>query len=157
MLTADAGAARRLRLPPALHRRPHLLRGGTGGRARDRLPRRHGRRAAAGRACTWARLSVQATAELPGNSTPDDLPRVLSGADVGIVPSVWEEAYGLTGPKMLAGGVPLIGNALGGIPDYVVPGETGWLNRSASGAELAELMARVIERPPEVADLRRRL
>jgi hypothetical protein len=39
----------------------------------------------------------------------------------------------------------------------VVPGETGWLNRSASGAELAELMARVIERPPEVADLRRRL
>jgi glycosyltransferase involved in cell wall biosynthesis len=58
---------------------------------------------------------------------------------------------------MLAAGVPVLGSALGGIPDYVLPGRTGWLNRTAGGAELAEHMTRLITTPTEVAELRRRL
>ena len=33
------------------------------------------------------------------------------------------------------------------------PGETGWLNRSASAAELADLMTAAIEEPEEVQRL----
>ena len=48
----------------------------------------------------------------------------------------------------------MIANAVSGIPEYVRDGETGWLNRSLSGAELAQLMAAAIDRPDEVERLR---
>jgi glycosyltransferase involved in cell wall biosynthesis len=110
----------------------------------------------------WARDALEAhpSVELRGNYTDADLERMLADADVGIVPSVWEEAYGYTGVELLAAGVPVIGNARGGIPDYVRPGDTGWLNESAGAAELAGHMQRLIATPDEVAarrlDLRRR-
>ena len=84
-----------------------------------------------------------------------ELPAILDRADVGIVPSVWEEVYGYVGVEFLARGVPVIGNARGGIPDYAIPGTTGWLNRSCTGAELAEIMAGVIRDPAEVVRLNR--
>ena len=104
-----------------------------------------------------AELAAEPTVALMGNYTSRQLERALARADVGIVPSVWEEAYAYTGPEMLACGVPVIGSARGGITDYVVPGETGWLNRSAGAAELAEIMAGLVEAPREVAALRERL
>jgi glycosyltransferase involved in cell wall biosynthesis len=72
---------------------------------------------------------------------------------VGIMPSIWEEAYGFAGIEFLAKGIPVIANALGGMPEYTRPGETGWLNRSCSAPELARIMRDVIERPEQVARL----
>ena len=107
----------------------------------------------------WRRAELEAHPDvaLRGNYTAGDLDAALADADAGIVPSVWEEAYAYTGPELLAAGVPVIGNVRGGIPDYVREGETGWRNESASGAELAAIMARLIDAPGEVAELRRRL
>ena len=85
----------------------------------------------------------------------EEIGSVLDGADVGIVPSVWEEALAFVGLELLAKGIPVIGNARGGIPDYTIPGQTGWLNRSCSGAELAEIMAGVIADPGQVVRLNR--
>jgi glycosyltransferase involved in cell wall biosynthesis len=102
-----------------------------------------------------AALAAVPSVELGGRYGPADLDRLLDGADVGIVPSVWEEAHGFVGIEMLAKGLPLIGSALGGIPEYVRDGETGWLNRSATGAELASLMAAAIEDPAAVERLQR--
>jgi glycosyltransferase involved in cell wall biosynthesis len=93
--------------------------------------------------------------ELHGPYEPDDLDELLDLADVGIVPSVWEEAHGFVGIELLAKGIPVIGSDLGGIPEYVRPGVTGWLNRSVSGAELAELMTTAIEDRAETQRLRR--
>jgi glycosyltransferase involved in cell wall biosynthesis len=70
------------------------------------------------------------------------------------VPSTWEEAHGFVGIELLAKGLPVIGSALGGIPEYVRDGETGWLNRSASGAELARLMAAALDDTAAVERLR---
>ena len=102
-------------------------------------------------------LVAHRAVEVRGNYTGEDLSPALADADVGIVPSIWEEAYGYTGVEMLAGGLPVIGSARGGITDYVLPGETGWRNESATGEELAALMARLIEQPAEVTALRRGL
>jgi hypothetical protein len=43
------------------------------------------------------------------------------------------------------------------MPDYVVPGETGWLNRSCTAAELADIMAGIAEAPETVSALHDRL
>ncbi len=93
--------------------------------------------------------------ELRGPYAAADLDARLEEVDVGIVPSVWEEAYGYVGPELLAKGIPVIGSARGGIVEYTRDGETGWLNRSASAQELAAHMRSAIRRPDEVLRLHR--
>ena len=88
---------------------------------------------------------------------PDQLDSILDGVDVGIMPSVWEEAYGYAGVEFLAKGIPVIGNAIGGIPDYVSDGETGWLNHSCSADGLARVMRNAIDHPEHVQELNRKL
>lgn len=91
--------------------------------------------------------------ELPGSFAPAQLDTLLDQVDVGIMPSVWEEAYGYAGIEFLAKGIPVIANAIGGMVDYVRDGETGWLNHSRSGHELADLMRFAIEHPEEIQRL----
>jgi glycosyltransferase involved in cell wall biosynthesis len=91
--------------------------------------------------------------ELRGSFAPSDLDDMLDEVDVGIIPSIWEEAYGLVGAEFLAKGIPVIANAIGGIVDYAREGETAWLNRSCSAEELSSIMGRVIEQPTLVSDL----
>jgi glycosyltransferase involved in cell wall biosynthesis len=81
-----------------------------------------------------------------------ELDPLLEDVDVGIMPSVWEEAYGFAGLELLAKGIPVVANRIGGMVDYVREGETGWLNDSCSAEGMARLLARLIESPAEVAD-----
>jgi glycosyltransferase involved in cell wall biosynthesis len=90
--------------------------------------------------------------ELRGPYGGEELDSLLDEVDVGIMPSLWEEAYGLAGVEFLAKGIPVIGNAIGGIVDYVHEGETGWLNDSCTTEGLATILERLIENPAEVAE-----
>ena len=92
---------------------------------------------------------------LAGPYEPASLDALLDDADVGLMPSVWEEVHGFAGIEMLAKGLPLIGSERGGIPEYLRHGETGWLNRSADGEELLELMLAAIDDHAEVERLQR--
>lgn len=87
----------------------------------------------------------------------EDLDEILNEVDVGIIPSVWEEAYGFTGIEFLAKGIPVIGNKRGGIVDYVIDGSTGWVNKTASGEELADKIEHIIKNPEEIVDLNRKI
>jgi len=87
----------------------------------------------------------------------NELDAILDGVDVGIIPSIWEEAFGYVGLEMLAKGIPLIANPLGGIVEYAREGETAWLNRSCTGKGLAELMSKLIAEPALVVDMSRRV
>lgn len=95
--------------------------------------------------------------EIRGTYRPEELDAILEAVDVGIMPSIWEEAYGYAGVEFLAKGIPVIANAIGGMTDYTREGETGWLNRSCSSAGLARIMTSVIEQPQEVVSLNARL
>jgi glycosyltransferase involved in cell wall biosynthesis len=102
-------------------------------------------------------LSSHKNVVIRGHYTPEELGSLLDEFDVGIVPSVWEEAYGYTGVELLAKGLPVVGNRLGGLPDYVVQGETGWLTDEPSGAGLARVVERLVADPDHVMELRRNL
>lgn len=102
-----------------------------------------------------AELASFGQVTLEGPYEADELDARLEDVDVGIVPSVWEESHGFVGPELLAKGIPVIGNALGGIPEYVRDDETGWLNRSSSGEELARHMLDAIRDPAKVLALHR--
>ncbi|MCB0881441.1 MAG: glycogen synthase [Thermoleophilia bacterium] len=56
----------------------------------------------------------------------DQLCRVLSFATAFVCPSVYEP-LGIVNLEAMACGAAVVGTATGGIPEVVVPGETGWL------------------------------
>lgn len=95
--------------------------------------------------------------EIRGGFGAAELDSILDEVDVGLMPSIWEEAYGYVGIEFLVKGIPVIANAIGGMTDYVRDGETGWLNRSCSSEELADIMAGLIERRDQVSRLSARV
>jgi starch synthase len=62
---------------------------------------------------------------------PEMLPRgevvaMLTASTVFVCPSVYEP-LGIVNLEAMACGLPVVATATGGIPEVVVPGETGWL------------------------------
>ncbi len=71
----------------------------------------------------------------------------MRAADVLAVPSVWPEPFGLVGIEAGCVGLPAVGYATGGIPDWLVPGVSG---ESAPGdrpdpLELAAALVRALK------------
>lgn len=82
-----------------------------------------------------------------------DLNSILEEIDVGIISSVWEEIFGYVGLEFLAKGIPIIGNNKGGITDYTKENFTGWINKSSSPEELANIMEEIIKNSHKVSEL----
>jgi L-malate glycosyltransferase len=55
-----------------------------------------------------------------------DLPSVLRGADLFLLPSE-TESFGLAALEAMSCGVPVIASRVGGVPEVVIDGETGLL------------------------------
>jgi spore coat protein SA len=74
-------------------------------------------------------------------------------ADVQVVPSVADEAFGLVCVEAMASGTPVVAAAVGGIPEIVVDGDCGLLVEPGSAAAIAGAVNHLLGRPM----LRRRL
>lgn len=85
-----------------------------------------------------------------GAYSVDDLDHILEKADVGIVPSIWEECLGYVGLEFLAKGVPVLGNKRGGIVEYTIDGLTGWLVGNPTQDNLANLMRSIVNDPSQI-------
>jgi glycosyltransferase involved in cell wall biosynthesis len=62
-----------------------------------------------------------------------------------VVPSVWPEPFGLVGIEAMSYGLPTIGSATGGIPEWLDDGETGLLVPPGDPAALARALVRILE------------
>jgi glycosyltransferase involved in cell wall biosynthesis len=61
-----------------------------------------------------------------------------------VVPSVWPEPLPMTVSEAQNCGVPVIASAVGGIPEQVLDGQTGWLVPAADDRALADRLAAVL-------------
>ncbi len=52
---------------------------------------------------------------------------LFRSVDLTIVPSVWEEQFGMIGPESMACGTPVIASNVGGIPEWLHDNENGYL------------------------------
>jgi glycosyltransferase involved in cell wall biosynthesis len=84
-----------------------------------------------------------------------DIPWILGGKDLVVVPSVWWDNAPQTVFEAFACGVPVLGAELGGIPDFVHHGRNGLLFRGNDRYDLARRLAEVVRRPETLDALRR--
>lgn len=78
----------------------------------------------------------------------------LSEVDVLVVPSLWNESFGMVVIEAYAHGVPVIGSDRGGISELVEAGVTGYLFDPARPGDLITKMERYVDRPDLVDDMR---
>ena len=77
-------------------------------------------------------------------------------ADLTLVPSVWHENSPVAIYDSFLSGTPVVGSRLGGIPEFIRDGETGYLFPAGDTQALAEAIVAHFSRPPLERRLMRR-
>lgn len=78
----------------------------------------------------------------------DWVPELLASADIVVVPSEWEEAFGFTVAETMAAGACVIASDAGGIPEIVgTDGTAGVLFRKGDRAELKSKLLELLSDP----------
>jgi glycosyltransferase involved in cell wall biosynthesis len=100
-----------------------------------------------------ARASLEALSRQLGLSertvfagTRRDIPRILPLLDLFVLPSLYE-GFGIAILEAMAAGKPVVATAVGGIPEFVVPGDTGLLVEPGKAAALAEAIGSLMRDP----------
>jgi glycosyltransferase involved in cell wall biosynthesis len=75
-----------------------------------------------------------------GSFAPEQLPPLLDGIDVVVVPSLWWETYSIVIREALACGIPVIASRLGALPEGIREGENGLLFTAGSSFDLAHIL-----------------
>jgi glycogen(starch) synthase len=83
-----------------------------------------------------ARAGIGAHVTVTGQVPEDELHRALATAAIFVHPTLYEGSSLVT-LEAMTHGLPVIASAAGGIPDKVVPGETGWLVPPGDATALA--------------------
>lgn len=99
-------------------------------------------------------LKISGCVRFAGKVPNSRIKGILSDTDVLVVTSVWFENSPVVILEALASGTPVLGADIGGIPEFVVPGVTGFLHRHDDPAALAENIRAVIANPQVIRDLR---
>jgi glycosyltransferase involved in cell wall biosynthesis len=84
----------------------------------------------------------------------EEVPTLLAGIDLGVVPSVWWDNAPQTVMEFFAGGVPVLAARLGGIPDFVEDGRNGLLFIGNHRWDLARRLAEIARDPSVIERLR---
>ncbi len=72
---------------------------------------------------------------------------LLGTADIAVVPSIWEEAFGLAALEPMVWGVPVIASRIGGLPEVIADGATGLLVPPGDVDALARALQHLLEDP----------
>ncbi len=83
-----------------------------------------------------------------------DIPRLLSASDVFLLTSI-SEGIPVTLIEAMAAELPVVSTSVGGVPEVVVGGETGWLAPAGDDAALARRLLCLADAPEAGRDLGR--
>jgi glycogen(starch) synthase len=78
---------------------------------------------------------------------PEQMPTVVAGASVVVVPSRWQEAFGLVALEAALQGRPAVVAGVGGLPEVVIDGETGFVVAPEDSGALARAIAMLLDDP----------
>ncbi len=75
------------------------------------------------------------------------IPSLLDWSDVVVLPTITPEPFPRAGVEAMSRGKPLIGTKVGGIPELISDGETGFLVRPGEPQEIAEKLRLLADKP----------
>ena len=101
------------------------------------------------------RLGVSDRVMFPGWVKHEDVPALMNEATVVVMPSRWEEAFGLVALEAALMERPVIAARVGGLPEVVVDCVTGILVDKENSEELASAISRLLKNPEEAIKMGR--
>jgi glycosyltransferase involved in cell wall biosynthesis len=84
------------------------------------------------------------TVKFVGPLSHERLPSFLQGMDFGVVPSVFEEPFGVINLEYMACELRVVAARVGGIPETVIEEKSGFLVKPSNPEELADAIERLI-------------
>ena len=81
-----------------------------------------------------------------------DVPSILAASDLLVLPSL-SEGLPFVVPEAMAAGLPIVATRVGGIPEAVVEGKTGFLVDAASALELQQAIVRMLDNPDNMREM----
>jgi len=90
-----------------------------------------------------AELKLENRVLFLGNIEHKDMPKYLKISDIFIRPSI-SEGLGNSFIEAMAAGLPTIGTPVGGIPDFLIEGETGFLCQPNDPQSIADTINRIL-------------
>ncbi len=91
-----------------------------------------------------ADLKLDGRVEFVGMVPPEEISEQLAVADVFCRPSL-SEGLGNSFLEAMAAGLPVVATPVGGIPDFLIDGKTGWFARPNDPKDLAGKIAEILE------------
>ena len=88
-------------------------------------------------------LDTRGVVEIRGGFDHADLPELLAGVDVAVIPSLWWDCAPLMVAECLAGRVPVLAARMGGIPDFVTEDVNGLLFTGRDVGDLTRQLDRL--------------
>ncbi|HOZ45202.1 MAG TPA: glycosyltransferase family 4 protein [Candidatus Hydrogenedentes bacterium] len=76
---------------------------------------------------------------------PAGVVELIEQSDICVVPSIWEEPFGLAAVEAMAAGRPVCASRVGGLQTIVRHGETGFLFERENAEELARYLAELLD------------
>jgi glycosyltransferase involved in cell wall biosynthesis len=94
-----------------------------------------------------AALGVGSVTEFTGWVPHDRVPEYLRRLSIYVAPSVHEESFGVAVLEASACGVPVVVSRVGGMPEVVQDGQTGYLVPPGDPIALADALERLVTNP----------
>jgi len=91
--------------------------------------------------------NLPSNVHLLGIWSHDAVMKAWNRCSVALAPSVWSEPFGLVAIEAMAAGRPVIASRTGGLPDFIVDGETGYLVPPNDSVALQMAMERLLADP----------
>jgi glycogen(starch) synthase len=89
-------------------------------------------------------LGIGGRVDFVGWVSPERMPALIADASVVVVPSRWQEAFGLVALETAWQARPAVVTRVGGLPEHVVDGETGLVVEPDDSAALARALTKLL-------------
>jgi glycosyltransferase involved in cell wall biosynthesis len=99
------------------------------------------------------KLGLSGVVRFVGWVPHQEIKRYLQRASVVVVPSIWPEPFGIVGIEAMAYAKPVVAFDVGGIPDWLLDGETGYLVPPKDVTGLAKKIEYLLENPAQARAL----
>lgn len=91
------------------------------------------------------KLNIENNVFFMGKVTDNELISFYKKTEMLVVPSIWQEMFGLVGIEALSYGKPVIGSNIGGIPEWLENGKNGFLVEPKNHVEMAKKIIALLE------------